>query len=92
MTTDVFNDVFFTSGSIKWIVLYAVVSIFALLTTTGLIYMCHTLCNLREKCCVDLEKKDDNPDYGEYYYWDGDRRKDVMEVGFDTIDNYQLKI
>ena len=84
MTTDVFNDVFFTSGSIKWIVLYAVVSIFALLTTMGLIYMCYTFCNLREKCCVvALEKKDDNPDYGEYYYWDGDRRQDVMEVGFD---------
>ena len=27
-------------------------------------------------------KEEDNPDYGTYYYADGDRRQDVMEVNF----------
>ena len=68
------------------IVYYVMISIPVLLTTIGLIYMCRTNCNLREKCCkccLDLEKKDVNPDYGDYYYADGDRRLDVMEVAFD---------
>ena len=31
----------------------------------------------------DIEKEDDNPDYGTYYYTNGDRRQDVMEVSFE---------
>ena len=27
-------------------------------------------------------KEEDNPDYGTYYYADGERRQDVMEVNF----------
>ena len=29
---------------------------------------------------VPVVKEEDNPDYGTYYYADGDRRVDVMEV------------
>ena len=32
-------------------------------------------------------KEEDNPDYGTYYYADGDRRQDVMEVNFDLYGN-----
>ena len=45
--------------------------------------MIRTNCKIRQKCCkccVDLEKEDKNLDYGTYYYADGERRQDVMEV------------
>merc|ERR1712032_1759791 len=46
--------------------------------------MIRTNCEIRQKwckcCCVDLEKRDRNLDYGNYYYADGERRQDVMEV------------
>ena len=62
--------------------IYILVSIAAILILAGFIYMCRTLClpSLKEKCCMELEKKDDNPDYGTYYYSDGDKRQDIMEV------------
>ena len=48
--------------------------------------MCRTnCCKIRETCCpccIDLEKTDVNLDYGDYYYEDGERRQDVMEVTF----------
>lgn len=31
---------------------------------------------------LDLEKEDKNLDYGAYYYDDGERRQDVVEVAF----------
>ena len=69
-------------------------SIPVLMTLFGLVYMCRVInCNLKEKfckCCVDLEKKDDNLDYGTYYYSDGDRRLDVMEVNMATNYNSSL--
>ena len=74
------------------IVYYTLISIPVLFTIVGLVYMIRTNCvpAVREKCCnrccVDLEKKDVNPDYGDYYYYaDGERRQDVMEVTFDII-------
>ena len=71
-------------SDIKTIVFYAMTSIPVLMTLFGLVYMCRVInCHLKEKCCkccVDLEKKDDNLDYGTYYYADGDRRLNVMEV------------
>ena len=33
-------------------------------------------------------KEEDNPDYGTYYYADGDRRQDVMEVNIQFVTNY----
>ena len=54
-------------------------------TIFGLIYMCRTNCEIRKtccRCCIDLEKTDTNLDYGDYYYEDGERRQDVMEVTF----------
>ena len=64
------------------IILYILISIPGVFFLVGFIYMCRTLClpSLKEKCCIELEKKDDNPDYGTYYYSDGDRRQDIMEV------------
>ena len=53
------------------------------LTVAGLIFMCKTLCKCPTRCCCkDLEKEDINTDYGTYYYPDGERRSDVMEVTF----------
>merc|ERR1719239_644636 len=65
------------------IVFYTLVSIPVMFTIFGLIYMCRTNCKVREKCCkccVNLEKEDTNLDYGNYYYADGERTQDVMEV------------
>ena len=62
---------------------YTLVSIPVAFTIFGLVYMIRTNCKIRErccKCCVDLEKEDKNLDYGAYYYDDGERRQDVMEV------------
>ena len=33
-------------------------------------------------------KEEDNPDYGTYYYADGNRRQDVMEVNIQLVTNY----
>ena len=66
------------------IVYYTLVSIPVMFTIFGLIYMCRTNCKVQEKCCkcccVYIEKEDKNLDYGNYYYDDGERRQDVMEV------------
>ena len=35
-----------------------------------------------------VAKEEDNPDYGTYYYADGDRRQDVMEVNIQIVTNY----
>ena len=62
---------------------YVLISIPILMAIVGLFFMIRTNCHLKEKCCkccIDLEKKDDNLDYGTYYFADGDRRLDVMEV------------
>ena len=73
---------------VETIVYYTLISIPVLFTIVGLVYMIRTNCApaVREKCCnccVDLEKKDVNPDYGDYYYYaDGERRQDVTEVTF----------
>ena len=77
------------------IVYYVLVSIPVAFTIFGLGYMCRTNCDNRKtfcelqqkccKCCIDLEKVDKNLDYGAYYYADGERRQDVVEV---TIDSF----
>ena len=69
---------------------YFLISIPVMFTIFGLGYMIRTNCEVRKKCCkccgVDLEKEDENLDYGTYYYADdGERRQDVMEVSFDRI-------
>ena len=67
----------------KLIGYYVLISIPIVMTIVGLVYMIRTNCHLKEKCCkccINLEKEDDNLDYGTYYYADGDRRLDVMEV------------
>ena len=73
----------------KTIGYYFMISVPIAFTIFGLIYMCRRNCEIREKCCkccVDLEKRDINLEYGTYYYADdGERRQDVMEVSFDVI-------
>ena len=74
------------------IVYYILIAIPIAFTIFGLIYMCRTNCEIRKTCCeiretccpccIDLEKTDVNLDYGDYYYQDGERRQDVMEVTF----------
>ena len=69
-----------TTGSI---VVFAMVAFVALLGIIGFVHMCKNNCHLkkhRRNCFADLEKEDINEDYGDYYYFDGDRRLDVMEV------------
>ena len=34
----------------------------------------------KKTAMAPVVKEEDNPDYGTYYYADGDRRQDVMEV------------
>ena len=70
---------------LKTIVYYLLISVPIILTIFGVAYMCRTNCEVREKCCkssVNSEKEDKNLDYGNYYYDDGERRKDVVEVTF----------
>ena len=72
----------------KSILYYVLISIPIALTIVGLIYMVKTTCKLQEKCCksaINMEKEDQNPDYGTYYHEDGDRRLDVMEVASITL-------
>ena len=48
---------------------YILISILATLTLVGSIYICRKVPEIREKCCyssVNIEKEDENPDYGEY--------------------------
>ena len=49
--------------------------------------------NYQVQCCCtcqDLEKEDKNLDYGTYYYDDGDRRTDVMEVPIISVTIFLL--
>ena len=67
----------------KLIGYYVLIAIPIGMTLVGLVFMIRTNCHLKEKCCkccINLEKKDDNLDYGTYYYTDGDMRLNVMEV------------
>ena len=46
------------------------------------------LCKRCKKTTIEpVVKEEDNPDYGTYYYADGDRRQDVMEVNFGLYGN-----
>ena len=63
------------------------ISLPVVLIVLAVVFMCcQTNCKIRQKCykrcCSDLEteKEDENMDYGAYYYADGGRRQDVMEV------------
>jgi len=59
---------------------FFLISIPIAFTIFGLGFMIRTNCKIRQKCCVNLEKEDENLDYGNYYYANGERRRDVMEV------------
>ena len=54
------------------------------LTIGGVVFMVYTNCRCKIQCCCsickDLEKRDLNPDYGTYYYDDGKKRADIVEV------------
>ena len=66
---------------------YLMISVPIAFTIFGLSYMIQTNSQIRQKCCkccvnFETEKEDKNLDYGTYYYDDGERRQDVMEVTF----------
>ena len=80
---------------LKTIVYYTLVAIPVAFTIFGLGYMCRTNCDIRKKCCeccIDLEKEDKNLDYGAYYYDDGERRQDVVEVNLNYFLSQLKKI
>ena len=57
------------------------VAFVALLGIIGFVHMCKNNCHLKKNIgatALQIWKK--NEDYGDYYYSDGDRRLDVMEV------------
>merc|ERR1711971_947631 len=71
-----------TNANEKPIWFYFLIAIPVAFTIFGLGFMIRTNCKIRQKCCkccVDLEKEDQNLDYGTYYDADGERRQDVME-------------
>jgi len=63
-----------------------IISVPVILIVLGIVFMCRTYCKICLKCCkccssdLEREKEDENVDYGAYYYDDGERRQDVMEV------------
>ena len=66
-----------------------IISLPVVLIVLGVVFMCRrTNCEIRRKCCkccssdLETEKEDENVDYGAYYFADGERRQDVMEVSF----------
>jgi len=80
-----------TNANERPIWFYFLISIPISFTIFGLGFMIRTNCKIREKCCIcyiDLEKEDQNLDYGTYYDADGERRQDVMEVE-DTNPGYE---
>ena len=53
------------------------------MTLVGLVIMIRSNCHFKVQCCItckEEEKTDFNLDYGTYYYDDGERRTDVVEV------------
>ena len=59
------------------------VAFLLLITLVGFIYMFKKNCHCSFSCCQclkDLEKRDVNQIYGDYYYADGERRKSENEV------------
>ena len=66
-----------------------IISLPLVLIVLGVVFMCRRIkCKIRQKfckCCssdMEMEKEDENVDYGAYYYADGERRQDVTEVSF----------
>ena len=58
------------------------------MTLVGLVIMISNNCHFKVQSCItckDEEKTDLNLDYGTYYYDDGERRTDVVEVSFVEI-------
>ena len=55
------------------------------MTLVGLVIMIRSNCHFKVQCCItckEEERTDFNLDYGTYYYDDGERRTDVVEVSF----------
>ena len=54
------------------VVYYILISIAVTFTLVGLFCLYRKVPAIREKCCsspVNVEKEDENPDYGEYHYY-----------------------
>ena len=65
------------------------------MTLVGLVIMISNNCHFKVQSCItckDEEKTDLNLDYGTYYYDDGERRTDVVEVSFVVIILLQVNL
>ena len=75
--------------AIGLIIFIGMISFVVAITMGGLIYMCKTNCKF-QWCCTckkNLEKRDVNLIYGDYYYTDGRSMATEMEVMFQIIQN-----
>ena len=82
-----------SSASIGVFIFIGMVSFVVAMTMTGLIYMCKTQCKF-QCCCTckkNLEKRDVNLIYGEYYYADGRRMATEMEVWLQIVGVKQVR-
>jgi len=69
------------ASSIGLFIFIGLASIPVTMTIGGLLFMCKTNCELQCCCtCKNLEKRDVNLIYGQYYYPDGRRMATEMEV------------
>ena len=60
-----------------------IASVSSVVTLLCIVVIVFLMCKLSKKNQKDpAVKEEENPDYGTYYYASGDRRRDVMEVGF----------
>ena len=77
-----FSDRFFSSGASTG-GMAAAVSIITILMLFCIALLAFFLFRRYKKTTmIPVVKAEDNPDYGTYYYADGDKRSDVMEVYF----------
>ena len=83
-----FSELFFYSGATSTDSIIVVAMISNVLILVCISVLVFFLCKRRKKTTIEpVVKEEDNPDYGTYYYADGDRRQDVMEVNFDLYGN-----
>ena len=68
---------------IGWYIFIGMLCFVGAMTLVGLVIMIRNNWHFKLQCCItckEKEKTDLNLDYGTYYYDDGERRTDVVEV------------
>ena len=77
-----FSDQFFSSGASTGGMAAGISIITILMLFCISVLAFFLLRQYKKTTMIPVVKEEDNPDYGTYYYADGDRRNDVMEVYF----------